>query len=124
MDSRCSPWQGGDIDTTSPNGKLVFGFFASLAEFEHALIVERTRAGMAAARARGRHGGRPYKMTAAKLRLAMAAMAQPETKVGEFCRELGVSRPTLYRHVSPKGALRPDGQKLLGRRKRSAARSA
>src|SRR6266851_9011771 len=92
------------------------------AEFERELIVERTRAGMAAARARGRHGGRPYKMTAAKLRLAMAAMGQPETKVGEFCRELGVSRQTLYRHVAPNGSLRPDGQKLLGRRKPSAAR--
>jgi len=116
--------QGADIDTRSPSGKLIFNIFAALAEFERELIVERTKAGMAAARARGRHGGRPYKMTAAKLRLAMAAMGQPETKVGEFCRELGVSRPTLYRHVSPKGALRPDGQKMLGRRKPSAARTA
>ena len=115
---------GASINTTSPSGKLVFGIFAALAEFERELIVERTRAGMAAARARGRHGGRPYKMTAAKLRLAMAAMGQPETKVGEFCRELGVSRQTLYRHVAPNGALRPDCQKLLGRRKRSAAKTA
>jgi DNA invertase Pin-like site-specific DNA recombinase len=115
---------GASINTTSPSGKLVFGIFAALAEFERELIVERTRAGMAAARARGRHGERPYKMTAAKLRLAMAAMGQPETKGGEFCRELGVSHRTLYRHVSPKGALRPDGQKLLGRRKRSAATTA
>ena len=68
---------------------------------------------MAAARARGRNGGRPYKMTAAKLRLAMAAMGQPETKVGELCAELGITRQTLYRHVDPKGKLRPDGRKLL-----------
>lgn len=115
---------GASINTTSPSGKLVFGIFAALAEFERELIVERTRAGMAAARARGRHGGRPYKMTAAKLRLAMAAMGQPETKVGEFCRELGVSRQTLYRHVAPNGALRPDGQKLLRGRKPPAARTA
>src|SRR3989440_3310050 len=105
---------GASIDTTSPSGKLVFGIFAALAEFDRELIVERTRAGMAAARARGRSGGRPYKMTAAKLRLAMAAMGQKETKVGELCAELGITRQTLYRHVGPDGSLRPDGQKLLG----------
>ena len=82
---------GASIDTTSPGGKLVFGIFAALAEFERELIIERTKAGMAAARARGRNGGRPYKMTAAKLRLAMAAMGQPETKVGELCAELGIT---------------------------------
>ena len=60
------------IDTTTAAGKLVFGIFAALAEFERELIVERTRAGLASARARGRKGGRPYKMTPAKLRLATA----------------------------------------------------
>ena len=85
-------------------------------EFERELIAERTIAGLASARARGRKGGRPFKMTAAKLRLAMASMGQPETKVGDLCKELGVTRQTLYRHVSPKGELRPpDGAKLLGR---------
>ena len=108
--------QGASLDTTTANGKLVFGIFAALAEFERELIVERTRAGLQAARARGRHGGRPFKMTSAKLRLAQAAMGQPETKVGELCAELGVTRQTLYRHVDPKGALRPDGQKLLERK--------
>jgi hypothetical protein len=54
-------------------------------------------------------------MTAAKLRLAQAAMGQPCTKVGELCAELGVTRQTLYRHVDPRGALRTDGEKLLGR---------
>ena len=107
---------GASIDTTTANGKLVFGIFAALAEFERELIVERTRAGLAAARARGRCGGRPYKMTAAKLRLAMAAMGQPETVVGELCAELGITRQTLYRHVDPKGKPRPDGTKLLGKR--------
>ena len=67
---------GPSIDTTSSGGKLVFAIFAALDEFERELIIERTKAGMAAARARGRHGGRPYKMTAAKLRLAMAIMGQ------------------------------------------------
>jgi DNA invertase Pin-like site-specific DNA recombinase len=104
---------GASIDTTSPSGKLVFGIFAALAEFERELIVERTKAGMAAARARGRVGGRRYKMTPAKLRLAMAAMGQPETRIGALCRELGITRQTLYRHVDPKGGLRSDGQKLL-----------
>ena len=94
---------GASIDTTSASGKLVFGIFAALAEFERELIVERTRAGMEAARARGRNGGRPYKMTAAKLRLAMAAMGKPETIVGELCAELGITRQTLYRHVAPDG---------------------
>jgi len=71
--------------------------------------------GLASARARGRKGGRPFKMTAAKLRLAMAAMGQSETKVGDLCQELGITRQTLYRHISPKGELRPDGEKLLSR---------
>ena len=105
--------QGAQIDTTTPTGKLIFGFFAALAEFERELIAERTVAGLAAARARGRMGGRPFKMTSAKLRLAMAAMGQPETKINQLCQELEVSRQTLYRHVDPKGTLRPDGQKLL-----------
>lgn len=110
--------QGAAVDTTTPAGKLVFGIFAALAEFERELIVERTKAGLVAARARGRHGGRPYKMTAAKLRLAQAAMGKPETKVAELCQELGITRQTLYRHVGPTGELREDGRKLIERRKR------
>jgi DNA invertase Pin-like site-specific DNA recombinase len=100
---------GAAIDTTTAAGKLVFGIFAALAEFERELISERTVAGLASARARGRNGGRPFKMTAAKLRL------EPETVVGDLCGELGVTRQTLYRHVSPNGELRPDGLKLLSR---------
>ncbi|MFC9351520.1 recombinase family protein [Arthrobacter sp. NPDC057013] len=108
--------QGAAIDTTTASGKLVFGIFAALAEYERELISERTTAGLASARARGRSGGRPYKMTPAKLRLAMASMSQPGTKVGDLCKELGITRQTLYRHVSPTGELRPDGQKLLQRK--------
>jgi len=108
--------QGASIDTTTANGRLMFAFFAALAEFERELIVERTMAGLAAARARGRNGGRPFKMTAAKLRLAQAAMGKPETRIADLCNELGVTRQTLYRHVAPTGDLRPDGDRLLARK--------
>ena len=109
---------GASIDTTSASGKLVFGIFAALSEFERELISERTRAGLASARARGRKGGAPFKMTVAKVRLAMAAMGKPKTKVADLCRELGVTRQTLYRHVSPAGNLRKDGRKLLKTKRR------
>jgi DNA invertase Pin-like site-specific DNA recombinase len=105
--------QGAQIDTATSQGKLVFGIFAALAEFERDLISERTKAGLDAARARGRNGGAPYKMTAAKLRLAQVAMENKETKISELCKELGITRQTLYRHVSPNGELRNDGKKLL-----------
>jgi len=108
---------GSAIDTTTAAGKLVFGIFAALAEFERGLISERTMAGLASARARGRKGGRPYKMTAAKLRLAMVSMGQPETQVSHLCQELGITRQTLYRHVLPKAncaqmAFRPDSLEM------------
>jgi DNA invertase Pin-like site-specific DNA recombinase len=93
--------------------ELVFGIVAALAEYERERISERTLASLASARTRGRKGGRPFKMTAAKRRLAMAAMGHQETKVGDLCRELGVTRRTLHRHVSPAGELRADGMKLL-----------
>ncbi len=108
--------QGASIDTTTPAGKLVLGIFAALAEFEQELISERTKAGLASARARGRTGGAPYKMTVAKLRLAMATMGHPETNVGCLCNELGITRQTLYRHVAPDGTLRGDGKKLLAKK--------
>lgn len=100
---------GAVIDTTAALGSLVSGVFAALVEFERELFSERT----AAVRARVRKGGRPLKMTAAKLRQAMAAMREPKTKVSELCKELGITRQTLYRHVSPSGELRPDGARLL-----------
>lgn len=105
--------QGAAVDTTTAQGKLVFGIFAALAEFERELISERTKVGLVLARARGRKGGRPHKMTPAKVRLAMAAMGQPETSGAALYEELGITRQTLYRHVSPTGELREDGQKLL-----------
>ncbi len=104
---------GASIDTTTPAGKMIFGIFAALAEFERELISERTKAGLVSARARGRKGGAPFKMTAAKLRLAIAAMGKPETKVAELCEELKITRQTLYRHIGPDGSLRADGKKIL-----------
>lgn len=112
--------EGASIDTTTANGRLVFAIFACLAEFERALIVERTKAGPESARARGRNGGRPFKMTPAKLRLAQGSMGKPETKVGDLCAELGITRQTLYWFVGPKGELRSDGEKLLKKKMRTA----
>lgn len=104
---------GAEIDTTTANGRLVFGIFAALAEYERELIVERTLAGLAAARARGRQGGAEWKMSPMKIEMARAALAQKDTNVSKLCSELRISRQTLYRHLSPQGELRCDGKKLL-----------
>jgi len=105
--------QGAQIDTTTPTGKLIFGIFASLAEFERELIRECTMAGLAAARARGRKGGRKFALTKAQVRLAQAAMAKRDTSVSEFCKELGIRPVTLYRYVGPTGELRDNGRRVL-----------
>ena len=85
------------IDTTTPGGKLVFHVFGALAEFERDLIRERTSAGLVAARARGRKGGRPKKLADPKqLALAQALYDGGQTDVATICETLGVSRATLY----------------------------
>jgi DNA invertase Pin-like site-specific DNA recombinase len=105
--------QGANIDTTTSSGKLIFGIFAALAEFEGDLIRERTMAGLAAARARGRHGGRKFELTKNQIRLAQSAMANRDTHVAQLCEELDISRATLYRYVGPDGALRSHALKAL-----------
>ena len=105
--------QGAQVDTTTAAGRLVFGIFAALAEFERELIRERTLAGLKAARARGRKGGRKFALSKAQVRLAQAAMAHRDTSVSELCTELGIKPVTLYRYVGPQGQLREQGQKVL-----------
>jgi len=105
--------QGANIDTTTSRGKLIFGIFAALAEFEGDLIRERTMAGLAAARARGRHGGRKFELTKNQIRFAQSAMANRDTRVAQLCEELDISRATLYRYVGPDGALRGHALKAL-----------
>ena len=87
------------IDTTTSGGKLIFHIFAALAEFERAVIRERTLAGLAAARARGRKGGRPPALAAKDLAAAKAMLRDPEITVSEIARGLGVAPSTLYRHL-------------------------
>lgn len=87
------------IDTTTSMGKLVFHIFAAVAEFEHDIIVERVTAGLTAARARGRVGGRPTVMTPAKLQAARDLIASKRHTLAEVAATIGVSRATLYRHL-------------------------
>ena len=105
--------QGAQIDTSTASGRLVFGIFAALAEFERELIRERTVAGLRAARARGRKGGRKFALSKAQVRLAQAAMANRDTSVSALCRELGIKPITLYRYIDPKGGLRESGRRVL-----------
>lgn len=100
------------IETETSGGRLVFHLFACLAEFEREVIRERTRAGLAAARARGRRGGRPSLIDERKTALARRMHVDPETSVAEICRTLGVSRSTFYRSVKSKATRPPSSEKL------------
>ncbi|MYL85405.1 recombinase family protein [Desulfovibrio aerotolerans] len=108
----------GDVDTTTATGRLVFGIFATLAEFERDLIHERTMAGLAAARARGRAGGRPRVMTKQKLKAAMSMMADRDNAARDVAVQLGISLSTLYAYVDAKGQPRDCAIALLGRHPR------
>ncbi len=104
---------GAQIDTTTANGRLAFGIFAAFAEFERELITERTNAGLAAARARGRMGGRPRKMDRATLTMAMAAMSDPKANAAEVARRLGMTTTTLYAYVNGDGSPKAAGTDVL-----------
>ena len=94
------------IDTTTPQGKLTFHLFASLAEFERDIIRERTKAGLEAARARGRKGGRPKglsKEARDKAMIAETLYTKREMSVTEICKHLGVARSTLYKYLKHRG---------------------
>jgi len=87
------------IHTTSPSGRLTFHIFAALAEFERELIQERTQAGLSAARARGRRGGRPKSLAAEKRTRAVQLYQAKQLPVKEICDMMGISKPTLYAYV-------------------------
>jgi DNA invertase Pin-like site-specific DNA recombinase len=88
-----------NIDTTTSGGKLIFHIFGALAEFERNLIRERTNAGLQAARARGRKGGRPKSLTGKKTAMAQALYNDKNNTIDEICKTLNISRATLYRYI-------------------------
>jgi DNA invertase Pin-like site-specific DNA recombinase len=89
-----------NIDTTTSGGKLIFHIFGALAEFERNLIRERTTAGLIAARARGRRGGRPKALTGKRLAIAQSLYDDPKNSIAEICRMLKISKVTLYRSIN------------------------
>ncbi|HIK14285.1 MAG TPA: recombinase family protein [Leptolyngbyaceae cyanobacterium M33_DOE_097] len=89
-----------NIDTTTSGGKLIFHMFGALAEFERNLIRERTQAGLQAARARGRKGGRRQKLTPQQIEIGRSLAADTKRSVSSICEHLGISRPTYYRYIS------------------------
>jgi DNA invertase Pin-like site-specific DNA recombinase len=93
-----------NIDTTTSGGKLVFHIFGALAEFEREVIKERTNAGLKAARARGRLGGRPRALDDKKVALAQSLYDSRQHSIQAICETLGVSRATLYKHIETKKA--------------------
>jgi len=107
------------IDTTTAGGRLVFHLFGALAEFERQLIRGRTLAGLAAARVRGRVGGRPRTMTPAKLRLARAMRAQtPPVSLGQIAVELGLAKSTVARNLAAQSPMPADDPGPAGRARR------
>lgn len=94
------------INTTSSGGKLIFHLFAALAEFERNLIRERTQAGLQAARARGRKGGRPKALSPAQRQVAVRLYAEKQHTITQICQMMGISKPTLYSYLEEASALK------------------
>jgi DNA invertase Pin-like site-specific DNA recombinase len=94
------------IDTTTPGGKLIFHVFGALAEFERDLIRERTHAGLVAARARGRQGGRPQKLDEKQVQVLKRLYADKSNSIQDILKAMSISRGTLYRYVKPDADLR------------------
>ena len=92
-----------NIDTTTSGGRLVFHLFGALAEFERNLIRERTRAGLSAARARGRQGGRPKRLDPKKRELALRLYQERQHSIAELCQLMGISKSTLYNYLAEHG---------------------
>jgi DNA invertase Pin-like site-specific DNA recombinase len=90
------------IDTTTSGGRLIFHIFGALAEFERNLIRERTQAGLKAARARGRQGGRPKKLDSRKAQMAQQLYNDRTNSIDDICKTLGIGRATLYRYIDTK----------------------
>ncbi|MGK7913176.1 MAG: recombinase family protein [Synechococcus sp.] len=93
------------INTTSSGGKLVFHLFAALAEFERNLIRERTQAGLQAAKARGRKGGRPKALSPAQRQVAVRLYAEKQHTISQICQMMGISKPTLYSYLEEASAV-------------------
>ena len=96
------------IDTTTSGGKLVFHIFGAIAEFERTLIIERTQAGLQAARARGRRGGRPRKLSEAKVKTLLTMSKDTSLSVSDICNALSIGKDTYYRYLR-------DGEKKSGK---------
>ena len=104
---------GAEIDTSTANGKLFFGVFAALAEYERELVKERTMAGLRSARARGRFGGRPRKMDKTTLQMAMNAMSDRSAVAKDVAKKLGITTATLYMYVNGDGSPKPISESIL-----------
>lgn len=105
--------QGASIDLSTASGKMFFGLFATFAEFERDLIIDRTKAGLAAARARGRVGGRPSKMTKDMLKIIMQGMLDHNSSPRILAKTLGITPNTLYQYVNGDGTLKDKGKRFL-----------
>lgn len=105
--------KGAQINTETAEGQLMFGIFATLAEYESKLISERVTAGIRAARIRGRSGGRKAALSVKQIREIQKAVESREKPIAALCKEYAITSMTLYRYVSPSGELRESAKKVI-----------